>query len=55
MVELERLEDELSQDITQITNKWNTAARMIEEIEIKTGKDGCNVDDVSILWIPIVS
>jgi hypothetical protein len=51
--ELERLEDNLAQDITEISEKWKSAAIQIEEVEISLDKTDVDVDDVGVLWIPI--
>jgi len=50
---LEQIEDKLAQDITEITEKWKSAAIQIEEVEISLDKTDVDVDDVSVLWIPI--
>lgn len=52
-IELQQLEDRLMQDITKISNNWKSAAVQIEEVKISLDKTDVDVDEVSVLWIPI--
>jgi hypothetical protein len=51
--ELEQLEDNLAADITKIAEGWKSAAILIEEVEISLDKSDVDVDELSVLWIPI--
>jgi hypothetical protein len=51
--ELEQLEDNLAADITRISEGWKSAAIQIEEVEISLDKSDVDVDELSVLWIPI--
>ena len=51
--ELEQIEDKLAEDITEISEKWKSSALQIEEIEISLDKADVDVDDLSVLWIPL--
>ena len=50
--ELEQIEDKLAEDITEISEKWKSAALQIEEMEISLDKADVDVDDLGVLWIP---
>lgn len=51
--ELEELEDRLAEEISAISDRWKTAAGQIEKIEIPLEKADVDVDEVSVLWIPV--
>ena len=51
--ELEQLEDKLAEDIIEISERWQSAARQIEELEISLHRSDVVVDDLSVLWIPV--
>ena len=39
--------------ITAISNKWKASADQIEEIKISLEKTDVDVDELSVLWIPV--
>ena len=51
--ELERLEDKLAEEITEITERMKSAALQVEEVVISLDKADVDVDDLSVLWIPV--
>ena len=51
--ELEELEDKLAEEISAISDRWKIAADQIEEIEIPLEKADVDVEEVSVLWIPV--
>ncbi len=51
--ELEELEDKLAEEISAISDRWKIAADQIEEIEIPLEKADIDVEEVSVLWIPV--
>ncbi len=50
--DLERLEDELTTEILDVTAEWDRKAGEIESFEIGLEKDDVTVDDLRIVWIP---
>jgi esterase/lipase len=51
--ELEELEDKLAEEISQISDRWKVAADQIEEIKIPLEKADVDVEEMSVLWIPV--
>ena len=51
--ELEELERKLAEVISAISDKWKDSADQIEEIEISLEKTDVDVDELSVLWIPV--
>ena len=51
--ELEQIEDKLAEDISEISERWKAQARQIDEVEISLDKADVEVDDLSVLWIPV--
>ena len=51
--ELEQIEDKLAEDISEISERWKAQARQIDEVEISLDKADVDVDDLSVLWIPV--
>lgn len=51
--ELEELEDRLAEEISAISDRWKAVAEQIEKIEIPLEKADVDVDEVSVLWIPV--
>ena len=51
--ELEELEDKLAGEISAISERWKDAADQVEEIDIPLEKADVDVDEVSVLWIPV--
>jgi hypothetical protein len=50
---LDDLEADLSNDVTEITTKWDTAAGQIETLQIGLEKTDVHVDEVALVWVPI--
>jgi len=50
--ELEAIEDELTNDVLEITDKWDISAGMLETVEIGLEKTDIVVDEVAVVWIP---
>ncbi len=50
--DLEDLEDELANDLMEITERWNDAAREVQTIEIGLEKTDIAIDEVALVWIP---
>ena len=51
--ELEQIEDKLAEDISEISERWKAQARQTDEVEISLDKADVDVDDLSVLWIPV--
>lgn len=51
--ELEELEDRLAEEISLISDRWKVAADQIEEIKIPLEKADVDVEEMSVLWIPV--
>lgn len=52
MADLEDLEDDLSRDLVEITDRWNDAAGDIKTIEIGLEKTDIAVDEMALVWVP---
>ena len=52
MADLEDLEDDLSRDLMEITDRWNDAAGDIKTIEIGLEKTDIAVDELALVWVP---
>jgi hypothetical protein len=50
--DLDDLEDDLSRDLMEITDRWNDAARDIQTVEIGLEKTDIAVDEMALVWIP---
>jgi len=50
---LEDLEDDLLEAVAEIEEEWNEKAESIEPLEISLEKNDINVDEVSLLWLPL--
>ena len=53
--DLVALEDDLADDLMEITQRWNDAAAAIETIEIGLEKTDIAVDELALAWVPIGS
>ncbi len=51
--ELEVIEDDLTEDVLEITDKWDGIAADIETVEISLEKSDISVDEVAVVWIPV--
>ncbi|HSR45049.1 MAG TPA: DUF87 domain-containing protein [Acidimicrobiia bacterium] len=51
--ELEAIEDELTNDVLEITDKWDVSAGRLETVEIGLEKTDIVVDEVAVVWIPV--
>ncbi len=51
--ELEAIEDELTKDVLEITDKWDDVAGKLETVEIGLEKTDIVVDEVAVVWIPV--
>jgi hypothetical protein len=51
--ELDRLEDKLAEEIAEICERMKSAALQIEAVVISLDKGEVDVDDLSVLWIPV--
>ncbi len=51
--ELQTIEDELTEDVLEITDKWDQAASNLESVEIGLEKSDIVVDEVAVVWIPV--
>jgi hypothetical protein len=51
--ELDAIEDDLTTDVLEITNKWDAIASEIETVEIGLEKTDITVDEVAVVWIPV--
>ncbi|MGZ5382755.1 MAG: ATP-binding protein [Acidimicrobiia bacterium] len=49
---IDDLEDDLSRDLTEITDRWNDAARDVQIIEIGLEKTDMAVDELALVWVP---
>ena len=52
-LEIEELEDRLGEEIMEINDRWEDAAREVEEVEIGLEKTDVHVDDVILFWAPV--
>ena len=52
MAELASLEDELQDDVIDITDRWAAAAETIEEITIPLEKSDIEVTSLNLIWLP---
>ncbi len=50
---LEDLEDDLLEAVAEIEEEWNEKAESVEPLEISLEKNDINVDEVSLLWLPL--
>ncbi|MDH3398729.1 MAG: hypothetical protein OEM81_13000, partial [Acidimicrobiia bacterium] len=50
--DLDDLEDDLSRDLLEITDRWNDAARDMQTVEIGLEKTDIAVDEMALVWIP---
>jgi hypothetical protein len=50
--DLDNLEDDLSSDLMEITDRWNEAARDNQTIEIGLEKTDIAVDEMALVWMP---
>jgi len=50
--ELETIEDDLTTDVLEITDKWDAIAAESETIEIGLEKTDIVIDEVAVVWIP---
>lgn len=50
--ELDDLEADLAQDVTEITQKWDAHSTEIESVEIGLEKTDVSIDEVALVWIP---
>jgi hypothetical protein len=50
--ELLDLEEELEEEVAEISTEWDDKATVIDEIEIGLEKNDITVDDVVLVWIP---
>ncbi len=51
--ELRAIEDELAEDVLEITDKWDAAASNLETVEIGLEKSDIVVDEVAVVWVPV--
>ena len=51
--ELEAIEDDLTEDVLEITDKWDAAAENFDTLEIGLEKTDITVDEVAVVWIPV--
>jgi len=51
--DLDDLEDDLSRDLIEITDRWNDAARNLQTIEIGLEKSDIAVDEMALMWVPV--
>jgi hypothetical protein len=51
--ELEKLEQQLAEDVLAIEAKWTEAERQIETIQIELEKADIRVTDLSLAWLPV--
>jgi hypothetical protein len=51
--ELEIIEDDLTEDVLEITDKWDGVAESLETVEIGLEKTDISIDEVAVVWIPI--
>lgn len=49
---IEELEDELADEINEITAKWDEAAAAIEEVDIGLEKTDIRVEELTLVWVP---
>jgi hypothetical protein len=50
--DLDDLEDDLGEDLMEITDRWNEAARDIQTVEIGLDKTDIDVDEMAVVWVP---
>jgi hypothetical protein len=50
--EMAALETELTEELEEINDRWETTADEIEDLEIGLEKTDIHVDDVALLWLP---
>jgi hypothetical protein len=50
---LDDLEADLADDVTEITQKWDSKAAEIETVEIGLEKTDVAVDEVALVWVPV--
>jgi hypothetical protein len=50
--DLEDLEDDLANDLMEIAERWNDAAREIQTIEIGLEKTDIAIDQLALMWVP---
>jgi hypothetical protein len=53
--ELETIEDDLTEDVLEITDKWDGVAESLETVEIGLEKTDISIDEVAVVWIPVGS
>lgn len=49
---IEELEDELADEISEITARWDEAAAAIEEVDIGLEKTDIRVEELTLVWVP---
>ncbi len=47
------LEQDLLDELEEINDKWEDAADEIEELEVGLEKDDIQVDDLTLVWVPV--
>ncbi len=52
--ELEELEFELQEAVMEIDDEWSTKAETIEEFEVPLEKSDISVDDLMLVWLPVM-
>jgi hypothetical protein len=52
LAEVDRLEDELQEEILEITERWREAAERIEEREIALARTAVTVEPLHLVWMP---
>ncbi len=51
--ELDLLEDELGDEVMEITARWNDTANQLETVDIPLEKTDVRVSTLSLLWLPV--
>ena len=51
--QLEEIEDDLTEDVLEITDKWDEIAADLEAVEIGLEKTDVTVDEVALIWVPV--
>ena len=51
-LELEELEADLADQITEIDDRWNAVAAEVETMEVGLEKTDITIDEVALIWIP---
>lgn len=53
--EVEDLEDQLGEDIQEITERWDDVAKEIDELDVGLEKTDVRVKDLTLFWAPVSS